>query len=193
MIPAQSNGARRSGERPSRHLQDVVLVDDDLRGVPAVGGRLRVTLQAVVREDSPLQAELLLPFPAHLALAARVDEATHSDAVADLVLLHERPHPRDAAHDLVAGHHRVPGGMPLVTNVVEIRMADTAELDLDELVAQGQARVDRRRTDGAGLRSRTLRNPFVASAMTRAPGRLPRRRASGCAGRPCRGRHVRGS
>ncbi len=51
VMPAQSSGAATSSERPSGMRSDVVLVDDDLAGVAAVGG-LAVLADAVVRADA---------------------------------------------------------------------------------------------------------------------------------------------
>ncbi len=63
--------------------EDEALVDDDLLRVAALRDRA-VDVGRVVRADIAAQAVLFLIGEAFGAFAARVDEATHADAVADL-------------------------------------------------------------------------------------------------------------
>jgi hypothetical protein len=81
-------------------------------------------------------AVLLLALFAVAAHAARVHEAADAREVALLELRHLGAHARDAADDLVAGHHRVDGAAPLVAHLVDVRVADAAVLNLDEHVAR---------------------------------------------------------
>jgi hypothetical protein len=107
-----------------RDAQHVVLVDDDLRGVAAVGG-LAVVLLRVVGLHLALEAVLLLAGPAVLALAAGVDEAADADGVAHGVAGHVVADRGDDAGDLVAGDHRVDALAPFVAGLVDVGVADS--------------------------------------------------------------------
>ncbi|MFT3765446.1 MAG: hypothetical protein QM820_08030 [Minicystis sp.] len=112
--------------------QDEALVDDDLRGVAAVGRRLAVALHAVVGPDPAVLAILLQALLAGRADAARVDQAADTGVVAGLELGHLGAHPLDAADDLVAWHHGIGGVRPLVADLMDVRVADSAVEDPDQ-------------------------------------------------------------
>jgi hypothetical protein len=66
-----------------------------------------------------------------IAAAARVYQAAHAGKVTFLKVFYLCAYGRYAAHNLVAGHHRVNGVAPFVTHLVHIGMADAAIQNLD--------------------------------------------------------------
>src|SRR4051812_35189793 len=75
--------------------------------------------------------ESVFAFPAR---AIRIDHATNGSDVTGLELRHRRADLGNAAEDLVSGDARISGGhvvVPLVANLVEIRVADTAKEDFN--------------------------------------------------------------
>jgi hypothetical protein len=72
------------------------------------------------------------PLHAVLALAARVDHAADPDAVADRVLGHLRADLANDARDLVTGYGGIRHLAPLAAAMVDVGVADAAELDVDQ-------------------------------------------------------------
>jgi hypothetical protein len=145
-MPAHSSGAATSRAAVG-DAHDEALIDDDVRRVPAARHGA-VAVDGAVRLGVAGQAVLLLALLAVHALAARVDHAADADAVADRML---RDRSADFAHDagdLVARDGRVRDFAPLAAAVVDVGMADAAELDLDQDVAWTDcASLDRQRDE----------------------------------------------
>ena len=113
--------------------------------------RLAGLLTAVVRADkASALAVLLKVVGASGAAATRVDHAADADAVADLELSHLAAGGDDGADNLVAGHHREDAvRAPLGLDLVQVRVADAAVLDVDgDVVVAGRAALDGVRDDG---------------------------------------------
>jgi hypothetical protein len=139
---------RARGIEVARHLQHELLGDDDLLRVTAVGRRLAIHLGAVVRRRAAALAELLVVLAAVRAVAARIDEAADAGEVTDLHLLDVRADVRDPAHDLVARDHREDRLAPLFAGLMDVRMADAAEQNIDlDVVRADRAALDRRRSE----------------------------------------------
>src|SRR5581483_4988522 len=79
-------------------------------------------------------AVVLQAAQAGVALAAGADEAADADGVARLHLAHASAGLCHPADDLVAGDQRVRGAGPFVPHLVQVRMADPAEEDVDRHV-----------------------------------------------------------
>ena len=110
-----------------------MLLDDDAVRVAAVGDAAGVLVREVVGEDHVV-AEVLVTLLALRAGAVRVHHAAHSGQVAGLEPGHRRAHLRHAAHNLMAGNARVNGGhqlVPLVPHLVQVRVTDSAEKNLN--------------------------------------------------------------
>ena len=135
--------------QPVGDTDDVVLVDDDLLGVAAVGG-LSVTTDVVVRLDSPPYTVLFLAGLAVVALAAGVDQAADAHAVADLVLGHAGADLGDDARDLVARDHREVRLTPALADQVDVGVTDAGELDVDQHIELAH----RTTFDGGALQGR---------------------------------------
>lgn len=129
----------------------VVLVHDDVRGVAAVGGGA-VPVDGVVRGGVALGAVLLQAGLAVVALPAGVDHAADTHAVAHGELGDSGAGLGDDSGDLVAGDHREDALSPAVAGLVDVRVADTGELDVDQDVEL----TDRASLDGGALQ-RSLR------------------------------------
>jgi hypothetical protein len=112
------------------------VVDDDVRRVAAVGDRPRVPVGAVVGAGEAGLAILLEARAAARAGAARIHDAADGGEAAGLEAAHLAPDRGHAAHDLVAGHARIDGALPLGAHRVQVRVADTAEEDVDGDVAR---------------------------------------------------------
>jgi len=63
--------------------------------------------------------------------AAGIDEATDANFVSNFKFRDFRADGRDDAGDLMAGHHRILGAAPFVARLMDVRVADAAEFDLD--------------------------------------------------------------
>ena len=124
-----------------RDTQDEVLVNDDAAGVAAVGDRRGLVLVRRVEGERMVRAQVLEVGLALRAGAVRVDQAAHRNEAAKFVLRGRGPNFGDTADDLVAGDDRVDGGhdaLPLVTDLMEVGVADAAEEYLDLHVAFGR-------------------------------------------------------
>ena len=116
-----------------RDAQDKTIVDDHAIGVATIGDASEVLVRGVKGKDH-VRAELLKAGLALGAGAVRVDHAAHRGEVAGLELGDGGADLGDAADDLMAGDAGVDGGhmaAPLVTDSVEIGVADAAEQDFD--------------------------------------------------------------
>ncbi len=139
-----------------RYAQDETLVDDDALGVTAVGDAAEMLVGRVVRED-PFGTELLHVRTAAGAGVIRVDEATHADEFARLVLGDLRADRGDLADDLVTRHHRIHRRHdlgPFIPRRMQVGVTDPAEEDLDLYVRVRDVaafdRIGRQRGRGAG-------------------------------------------
>ncbi len=132
---------RGSGEiEVGGNAQDKALIDDDAVGVAAVGDASEVLVRGVVGE-SHVRAELLKTGPAIGAGAVGINQAADGGKVAGLELGDCGADLGDTADDLVAGNAWVDGGhdaAPLVTDLVEVGVADAAEEDFDLNVVFGR-------------------------------------------------------
>ncbi len=141
---------RRGGVEPDAlgNLEDEVLGHDDVGGIAALG-ELAVLPDAAVGPGEPLEAVLLLALAAARALATGVDQAADADAVADGMPGDLGADLGDDPGDLMAGDDGVGHRTPLTARVVDVGVADAAELDLDEDVVRAEVTtLDGRRTEG---------------------------------------------
>ena len=131
---------RRPGEiEVGRDAQDKTIVDDHAIGVATIGDAPEVLVRGAEGEGH-VRAELLKAGLALGAGAVRVDHAADRGEVAGLELGDCGADPGDTADDLMAGDAGVDGGheaAPLVTDMVEIGVADAAEQDFDLNVVCG--------------------------------------------------------
>ena len=88
----------------------------------------------VIGANVAVQAVLLHSGLALLALSAGVDEATDADAVTNLKLGDVLAHRGDNSGNLMADGQREVSLSPLITNGVDIRVADTRGLDVDNYI-----------------------------------------------------------
>ncbi|MNP07734.1 hypothetical protein D3C76_997740 [compost metagenome] len=123
------------------HAQDKFLAHHHVLRVTAQGVFAGLAVLAVVGGRRAMGAELFLVIFARCAMLATVDQATDGDAVADLEAGHAAADGRDLADDLVAGHARVYGVVPVVMHLVGVGVADAAVVDGNGHVfgAQGPA------------------------------------------------------
>ncbi|EPY40649.1 alcohol dehydrogenase (NADP+) [Angomonas deanei] len=110
---------------------DEALAHNDVVGVATIGGGGLILLGGVVGEGGALHAVLLHVTLALLALAAGVHHAADSHGVANLVLGDLGADLGDVTDDLVAGDHGEDTLAPLVTDLVEVAVADATEGHLD--------------------------------------------------------------
>jgi hypothetical protein len=141
---AHQRGSLVQRESPG-DADDEVVIDHDVRGVATLGERA-VLVDGAVREGVALQAVLLLAPQAGRALPAGVDHAADADAVTDGVPGDLGAGLGDDAGDFMAGDHGIGGRTPLAAHVVDVRVADTDVLDLDQDVV----RADVPSLDGRG-------------------------------------------
>jgi hypothetical protein len=87
---------------------------------------------AVIGKDDPLKAILLIPILAVGTLAARINETTNPGDVPGLKPGHFSPHLCDMADDLMTRYHRISGTAPFVSGLMDIRVANPAEIDGDQ-------------------------------------------------------------
>ncbi len=114
-------------------MQDKALVDDHAVGVAAIGDASQVLIGEVVGEDH-VRAELLEASLALGAGAVGIDHAAHGGEVPRFESSDRGADPGDPADDLMAwdaGIHGRHDAAPLIADLVEIGVADTAEQDLD--------------------------------------------------------------
>ena len=131
---AQERGDLAEVERVG-DAEDVVLVDDDVGGVAALGDGA-VPVDAAVGLRVASQAVLLLTGPAVVALAAGVDDRADPDAVADCVLGYVRSDLDHGAGDFVTDDLRVGDGTPVAADGVDVGVADAGVGDLDQDISR---------------------------------------------------------
>jgi hypothetical protein len=109
-----------------------VLFDDNTVRIAAIGDASKVRVWRVIRERY-MRAELLETGLALGAVAVGVNQAADCSKVAGLELGYCRADVGDTADDLMSGNAWIDSGhrTPLVTDLVEVRVADTAEKDFD--------------------------------------------------------------
>jgi len=138
-VPRYSDaGAQQRRGRIERQIRrktkHVVFVDNDLVGIPAHRRRLTVTLDAAIGERRALGAELFQAGAAGRAPPAGIDEASDADRVADPI---SSDGPADSGHDsgnFMPRDHREDRSAPLVASLMNVGMADSAVLDVDQHV-----------------------------------------------------------
>ena len=118
-----------------------MLVDDDLRGVAAVGRRYSIGLEASIGELH-LGAIVLATFVAMPAAPAGTVQDTDPDAVTHAVGGHFFSHLEHAPRELVPGHdgkclllvNSTRVQVEIVVHHMDIGMADPAVVDIDQHV-----------------------------------------------------------
>ena len=141
-------GAEQGSDRREIEIlgdaQGEILIDHNALGVAAKRhAALVVLVGAVVGEGKAGIAEVLEALLTARAGAAGIDHAADRSEIAFFKLGHLAADGGDAADDLVAGHAGVNGVVPLVAGLVDIRMADAAEEDLDLRHRSAEVRGDR--------------------------------------------------
>ena len=120
-----------------------------------------------------VRAELLKPGPAVGAGVVRIDQAADADEIARLKLADGRTHLGDSADDLVARHAWIDGGhhvVPLVTDVMKVRVANAAEQNFDlhvafrRIASRDRGGGQRRCRAGGGVSFRVVRGSMHGSS-----------------------------
>ena len=111
--------------------QHEILIDHDLLRIATLGNG-SINVFRVIGSHRAVQAVLLLPIAALLADPAGIDQAAHTHAVARLKLGDLVPYRFDHAGDLVTHRQREVGLAPLIANGVNIRVANSGRLDIDD-------------------------------------------------------------
>ena len=139
---------------------DVVLGGEDSVGVAAVGDIAFVGF-GVVGADHALGA---IGFGAGLAVVADpagFDGDAYAGEVADFELGDGGADGGDVADDFVAGDHGVDGAAPLIADLVDVGVADAAEVDCnDDVIGARFAAVEVKRGEGRGLGLRGVAKRF---------------------------------
>ncbi len=116
------------------HTQRIILVDDNLVGIAAVG-RLAFFIAAVISPDRRHRAVLLEALPALRTRPARVDEAAHADLVSDLIFRDLISDRFDNPCNLMPRNHRKDRLLlilaPFVPRLMNVRMANAAIFNVD--------------------------------------------------------------
>ena len=155
-----------------RNADDEVLVDDDVLGVAAVCDR-SVTVDRAVGLRVAGEAVLLVARQAVLALAAGVDHAADADAVTGREVGHVGADLGDDAGYFVPGYRGVGDLSPLAACEVDVRVTDTAELDVDpDVLRPERSTLDLQRTE------RAVRGERADGASSRFLGRRCSQRGS---------------
>jgi hypothetical protein len=114
-----------------RNVEHEILIDHDRLGISPVGRGLMVLFEPVIRLGIPVQAVLFqVPF-AILANPAGVDQAAGASEVAHFESGHLVPYFDHLTHDFVAGDHGKNPREPFVPDLVKVRMAYSAKLDIE--------------------------------------------------------------
>ena len=128
-------GAQQRRDAGQRHAlldpEDILLPDDDMGGVAALGGCRAVQFGGVVGERDMFLAELFFVLLAGLARATGIDEAADAREVSHLEATDLFPDSDDPADDFVPRHARVGGRPPLAAGSVDVGVTDAAVGDLD--------------------------------------------------------------
>ncbi len=99
-------------------------------GVAAVRGRT-VHVRSVISLHQLHLAEVVLAGLAFNTLPAAIDKDTDAHMIAHLVPGHATAYAGDNARDLVPGNHGEDALEPLVTDLMNVGVANAAELDVD--------------------------------------------------------------
>ena len=133
---------------------DEILMPDHGFGVAAVGHRLVMPINAVIRADHAGIAVLLQTTLTGLAATAGIDNTAHAHLITHAVLADLIADRRDAPDDLVPRHHGVHRAAPVVLGEMDIGVAYAAIVDLDGHVVRPECTafdVVRMHTGGFGL------------------------------------------
>ena len=111
----------------------VTQCQETLRTALAMGADRAILVESDAAIEPLAVAKLLKARPAACADAAGVDEAAHTDGVADLELLHATADGRYLPHDLMTGYGGILGEVPFIAGEMQVGVADAAveNLDLD--------------------------------------------------------------
>jgi hypothetical protein len=109
-----------------------VFFDDNTVGIAAIGDASKVHVRRVVGKGH-VRAELLKTILALGAVTIGVNQAAYCSKVAGLELGDCGTDLGDTANNLMSGNAWIDSGhrAPLVTDLVQVRVADTAEKDFD--------------------------------------------------------------
>jgi hypothetical protein len=109
-----------------------VFFDDNTVGIAAIGNASKVHVRRVVGKGH-VWAELLETILALGAVTIGVNQAAYCSKVAGLELGDCGTDLGDTANNLMSGNAWIDSGhrAPLVTDLVQVRVADTAEKDFD--------------------------------------------------------------
>src|SRR2546422_6916199 len=118
------------------NLERVVLVHNDLRGVAPVRRSLLVFLGSVVREDEMDFAVLLQACLAARAHPAGIHETADCGQLADFELLHLESDACHASDYFVAWDHGINRATPLVSCLMDVRVADSTVKDFDQHIVR---------------------------------------------------------
>ncbi|MNP23175.1 hypothetical protein D3C76_1158750 [compost metagenome] len=125
---------QRTGEariQCRRYPQHETLAYHDVLGVTAAGHLAADAVQAVIGGCHALGAMRLLMLLAGRTLLAAVDHATDSHPITGTITIDSRPHGSDPTDDFMARHTGKPRAFPVVMHVMQVGMADAAEVDID--------------------------------------------------------------
>ena len=111
-------------------MQNVVGLGNDFAAV-ATHGWSAVVFATVVGLNVALEAVVFLTGLARLALVAAVDKGSDAGAVADLELGYVAANLNNVAGNLVAWNHRKNAVKPLITNLVDVAVANARECNFD--------------------------------------------------------------
>ena len=109
-----------------------MLFDDNTVGIAAIGDASKVHVWSVIGEGH-VRAELLETGLTLVAVAVGVNQAADCSKVAGLEVGDCGADVGNTADDLMSGNAWIDSGhrTPLITDLVEVRVADTAEKDFD--------------------------------------------------------------
>ncbi len=152
-MPAHSSGQRRYRRQIQLlgNMKHECFFHDDRLGIPAVGHPSKMCVLTVVGEYWTVFAILLESCMATGTGPAGIHHATDRSQITFLEFLDLATDPGHAPHDFVARHARVNCIMPLVANVVQIRMTDATIKDFNlhianpDVTASNCERTQRRR------------------------------------------------
>src|SRR5713101_10013012 len=135
-------GAEQGGDIRKRKvrgdLERVMLIHDDLRGVPAVRRSLLVLLGSVVCPGDMLRTVLLQTFLATPADTTGIHHCADASQLAHVQSLYRGSDACHAPDYFMAWDHRENRAAPLVPHLMDVGVADSAVHDFDEHVVRTQ-------------------------------------------------------
>src|SRR6185295_7042520 len=120
------------GWNRGRNPQRIFLVNDDLTGIAAVGGCLSILLKAIVGKNNTLLTQVFQTVGAAGAIPACIDVAAYTGDIAGLEFLNVPADSRYTTDDFMTWNHWVDRPAPFVACLMDVAVADAAELDFDQ-------------------------------------------------------------